>query len=58
MIAAARRELARAGIEQAPGAVLADAGYWHHVQMERLTGDGVTVLVPPDGGKGGGARPG
>ena len=37
MIAAARRELARAGIEQPPEVVLADAGYWHHVQMQRLT---------------------
>jgi hypothetical protein len=58
MIAAARRELARAGIEQAPEVVLADAGYWHHVQMERLAGDGVTVLVPPDASKRAGARPG
>jgi len=58
MIAAARRELARAGVEQAPEVVLADAGYWHHVQMERLAADGVTVLVPPDATKRGGARPG
>jgi transposase len=58
MIAAARRELARAGIEQAPEVVLADAGYWHHVQMQRLTGDGVTVLIPPDASKRAGARPG
>jgi len=58
MIAAARRELARAGIEQAPEVVLADAGYWHHVQMERLAGDGVTVLIPPDASKRAGARPG
>jgi transposase len=58
MIAAARRELARAGVEQAPEVVLADAGYWHHVQMERLAADGVTVLVPPDANKRRGARPG
>ena len=58
MIAAARRELSRAGIEQAPEVVLADAGYWHHVQMERLAGEGVTVLIPPDAGKRAGARPG
>jgi hypothetical protein len=38
--------------------VLADAGYWHHVQMERLAGDGVTVLIPPDASKRAGARPG
>src|SRR3954468_18343961 len=58
MMAAARRELARAGIEQAPEVVLADAGYWHHVQMQRLGADGVTVLIPPDAHKRAGARPG
>ena len=36
MIAAARRELARAGIEQPPEVVLADAGYWHQEQMEQI----------------------
>ena len=58
MIAAARRELERAGIEEAPAAVLADAGYWHEVQIERLAGDGVTVLISPDANKRAGARPG
>jgi hypothetical protein len=58
MIAAARRELARAGIEQAPEVVLADAGYWHHVQLQRLAADGLTVLIPPDANKRAGARPG
>jgi transposase len=58
MITSVRRELARAGVEQAPEVVLADAGYWHHVQMQRLAGEGVTVLVPPDADKRGGARPG
>jgi hypothetical protein len=38
--------------------VLADAGYWHQVQMERLLGDGHTVLIPPDAKKRAGARPG
>jgi hypothetical protein len=28
--------------------VVADAGYWHLEQMNQLTGDGVTVLIPPD----------
>src|SRR4051794_5202074 len=45
MVAAARTELAGAGVEQSPEVVLADAGYWHHVQMERLTGEGLTPLV-------------
>ena len=38
--------------------VLADAGYWHRVQIERLAGEGVTPLVPPDANKRAGARPG
>src|SRR3954468_7588077 len=58
MITAARDELARAGVQQPPEVVLADAGYWHHVQMERLAAEGVTVLVPPDANKRAGARPG
>jgi Transposase DDE domain len=58
MITSVRRELARAGVEQAPEVVLADAGYSHHVQMQRLAGEGLTVLVPPDANKRGGARPG
>jgi len=58
MISAARDELRRAGVEQPPDVVLADAGYWHQVQMERLLGDGHTVLIPPDAKKRAGARPG
>jgi hypothetical protein len=34
IVAAAREELVRAGVEQPPGVVLADAGYWHHVQSD------------------------
>ncbi|MGE5858782.1 MAG: transposase [Solirubrobacterales bacterium] len=58
MITAARHELARAGIDELPEVVLADAGYWHQVQMQRLAGEGLTVLVPPDANKRGGPRPG
>jgi hypothetical protein len=58
MVAAARAELERAGVEELPAVVLADAGYWHQVQMERLVADGMAVLVPPDAKKRGGARPG
>ena len=58
MVAAAREELARAGVDEAPEVVLADAGYWHHVQIERLAGEGKIVLVPPDASKRAGARPG
>jgi transposase len=58
MVRAAGDELRRAGIEQPPDVVLADAGYWHQVQMERLASDGMTVLVPPDAKKRAGVRPG
>jgi hypothetical protein len=58
MVNATRRELQNVGIEQLPEAVVADAGYWHKVQMQRLTDQGIEVLVPPDGGKREGTRPG
>jgi transposase len=48
MISAARRELAAAESPDRPGVVLADAGYWSAPDIRRLTGQGMTVLVPPD----------
>jgi hypothetical protein len=38
--------------------VLADAGYWHKEQIERIVAAGTRVLVPPDSGLREGARPG
>jgi transposase len=58
MVAAARDELTRAGLRQPLQVVLADAGYWHQAQMERLLADGLTVLIPPDAKKRAGTRPG
>ncbi|MDA0161297.1 hypothetical protein OM076_13550 [Solirubrobacter ginsenosidimutans] len=58
MIAAAETELAGAGISGPLEIVLADAGYWHHVQIEQVTGRGAVVLIPPDAGKRQGTRPG
>src|SRR3954452_9377897 len=58
MISAARDELRQIGVESLPGVLLADARYWLQVQMERLLGDGHTVLMPPDANNRGGARPG
>jgi len=58
MVAAAERELRAAGIEEGPEVVLADAGYWHHDQMDQVVSRGTTVLIPPDAGKRKGARPG
>jgi transposase len=48
MVAAARRELANAGVTKPPDVVVADAGYWHLEQMNEITGDGIPVLIPPD----------
>ena len=58
MVNAARADLDYAGVSDMPDVVLADAGYWHQVQMERLMSDGLTVLVPPDAKKRKGERPG
>jgi transposase len=58
MICAAEAELAAAGIGQRPGVVLADSGYWHQDQIDRIAARGIAVLIPPDAGKRTGTRPG
>jgi transposase len=55
---ASLRDLAQAGVHDRPVTVLADAGYWHKKQIERIVADGTQVLVPPDSGLRAGARPG
>jgi transposase len=57
-VRAALRELDDAGITQRPETVLADAGYWHTRQMEKIVSDGMQALVPPDAGLREGARRG
>jgi transposase len=58
MLDAAHRELRAAGVTDTPGVLLADAGYWHQQQMERIVDQGIAVLIPPDASKRRGARPG
>ena len=58
MVCAVERELTGVGISQTPDVVLADAGYWHQVQMETIVSRGMQVLIPPDAGKRKGPRPG
>ena len=55
---AALRDLRQAGVTERPVTVLADAGYWHKQQIERIVADGTQVLVPPDSGLRASARPG
>jgi hypothetical protein len=38
--------------------IVADAGYWHHGQMEQIAAQGIPVLIPPDADKRKGIRPG
>ena len=46
MVAATLRELEAAGIEERPGVVLADAGYWHQAQMENVINHGMSGPDP------------
>src|ERR687897_1365524 len=60
MFAATGRELKAAGVSEVPEVLLADAGYWHQEQMERIMATGTQVLVPPDSSRrrGKSTRPG
>jgi hypothetical protein len=58
MVTAAQAALSDVGIDTVPEVVLADAGYWHHVQMDAVVSRGMQVLIPPDAGKRKGTRPG
>src|SRR4051795_1517806 len=51
MLDATRRELDAIGVDELPGVVLADAGYWHQDQMERAVAQGMQVLIAPDTSK-------
>src|SRR6478735_4451418 len=48
MLDAAQRELHAAGVTDTPEVLLADAGYWHGEQMQRIVDRGIQVLIPPD----------
>ncbi len=58
MITATERQLEAIGVTETPQVTLADAGYWHQVQMQKVAARGLPVLVPPDASKRAGARPG
>ena len=58
MLDAAQRELHAAGVTDVPQVLLADAGYWHQPQMERIVDRGIPVLIPPDAKSRKGTRPG
>ncbi len=57
-VTAARRELINAGVSELPRVIVADSGYWHTQQIQRLTGDGIPVLIRPESGLRTTPRPG
>jgi len=58
MLNAACHELEAAGVSEQPEVVLADAGYWHHKQMEKIAERGIELLIPPDSSRRKAPRPG
>jgi len=58
MIQTAIGELETAGVTEAPGVVLADAGYWTNDAIETLCGEGIPTLVAPDADRRKQPRPG
>ena len=58
MVEAARAELEAAGVDEAPGVVLADAGYWKNEAIEALVAQGIQTLVAPDADRRKEPRPG
>jgi transposase len=59
MVSATLDELQRAGIEQLPEAVAADAGYWNERHMDEVTANKhIPVLIAPDKGSHGAPRRG
>lgn len=59
MVSATLAELERAGVNELPHAVAADAGYWNEQHIDEVTANKhIPVLIPPDKGSRGTPRPG
>ena len=58
MVTTAREELRAAGVEDKPGVVLADAGYWKNDAIEAIVSQGIQTLIAPDADKRKEPRPG
>jgi transposase len=58
IVETAGTELEAAGIEDKPGVVLADAGYWKNEAIEALVAQGIQTLVAPDADRRKEPRPG
>ncbi len=58
MVDAACSELQAAGLTEKPEVLLADAGYWQADAIEAVVKRGIQTLIPPDGDRRAGPRPG
>lgn len=58
MVAATEQQLRAIGFTETPQVVVADAGYWHQVQIDNIVSRAIQVLISPDAGKRKGTRPG
>jgi hypothetical protein len=58
LVETARRELKAAGVDEKPGVVLADAGYWKNDAIEAIVASGIQTLVAPDADRRKEPRPG
>jgi hypothetical protein len=58
MVEAACSELQAAGLEEQPEVLLADAGYWQADAIDAVIRRGIQTLIPPDGDRRAGPRPG
>src|SRR3954447_389859 len=58
MVRAAIGELDAAGVNETPGVVLADAGYWKNDAIDALVAQGIQTLVAPDADRRKEPRPG
>jgi hypothetical protein len=56
MVLAAEKELEGAGVDECPGVVLADAGYWSNEHIDRLRERGIIPLVAADADRSKGPR--
>jgi transposase len=58
MVNSACQELEGAGVEETPGLVLGDAGYWKNDAIQSIVNRGIQVLIAPDADRRKEPRPG
>jgi transposase len=58
IVTATEGELEKVGVTDAPGVIVADAGYWHQQQMDEVIANKhIPLLIPPDADRRKGTKP-